>query len=53
MMRWMRLTYGKKTEGDSANKLADADGTGHGAELKANHLSRSLYLTETTKSEMG
>lgn len=49
----MRLTYGKKTEGDSANKLADADGTGHGAELKANHLSRSLYLTETTKSEMG
>jgi hypothetical protein len=49
----MRLTYGKKTEGDSANKLADADRTGHVAELKANHLSQSLYLTKTTKSEMG
>lgn len=35
----MRLTYGKKTKGDSANKLADTDGAGHVAEFKNKHLS--------------
>lgn len=36
----MRLTYGKKTEGDSANKLADADGAGHVAVIKVDRLSQ-------------
>lgn len=36
----MRLTYSKKTEGDSANELADADGAGHVAVIKVDRLSQ-------------
>jgi hypothetical protein len=46
----MRLTYSEKTEGDSANKLADADGAGHVAESKS--LDYLRYLMRITESGM-
>ena len=45
------MTYGKKTEGDGANELADADGAGHVA-VRSWSLASGLVFDEDNKSEM-